>query len=200
MVNMEFTITNIVQFFGFLTPLLIGFFLLGASVINKNIKGLIYIAGVMFAFILNTVFKNVIRSEQLIGRSQTCDLIGLPFGTAYNVPSWNSVFIAFTFAYLCLPMAFTKNWNFGVVISLIVLFCIEAVTGFSNRCTNSMGIVIGGLFGLILGGIWFAIIRSSGNTQLLYFEEMTNGETCSRPSKQKFKCSVYKNGKLIKNL
>ena len=63
-----------------------------------------------------------------------------------------------------------------------------------------LGVVIGALFGLVLGGTWYGIIKASGNPQLLYFEELSNGETCSRPSKQTFKCAVYKNGKLIKNL
>jgi hypothetical protein len=63
-----------------------------------------------------------------------------------------------------------------------------------------MGIILGALVGLLLGSGWYALLKGSGNPQLLYFEEVSNGNACSRPSKQKFKCSVYKNGKLIKNL
>ena len=39
---------------------------------------------------------------------------------------------------------------------------------------------------------------STGNDNLLYFGKYTsNNVQCSKPSKQTFKCSVYKNGRLI---
>lgn len=199
---MQLTITNLIQFFGALSPILIGFFLLGASVLNKDIKGLVYMAGIMFSFVLNTIFMNVIKSPINPERasSMSCNLIDLPFANAYSSPAWNSVFIAFTLAYLYLPMNFSGNMNYGVVLSLLTLFGIDAVSKLTNECTNKMGVIIGGLIGLLLGSGWYSIIKGSGNPQLLYFEELTNGKACSRPSKQKFKCSVYKNGKLIKNL
>lgn len=197
---MELTITNLIQFFGALSPILIGFFLLGASVLNKDIKGLIYMAGIMFAFVINTIFMNVIKSPSDPMRSMSCDLINIPFSNTYNTPAWNSVFIAFTLAYLYLPMRFSGSMNYGVVISLLTLFGLDAISKITNKCTNNMGIIIGALVGLLLGAGWYSVIKMSGNPQLIYFEELSNGKACSRPSKQKFKCSVYKNGKLIKNL
>jgi hypothetical protein len=42
------------------------------------------------------------------------------------------------------------------------------------------------------------LFHVSGYDSLLYFDELeSNNVTCSRPSKQTFKCSVYKNGELI---
>lgn len=198
---MELTITNLIQFFGTLSPIMVSFFLLSASILNKNIKGLIYMAGVMFAFVLNAVFMNVLKVPLDEGRSMACSIIDLPFSlNAYSSPSWNSVFIAFTLAYMYLPMKFSGNMNYGVVIALLSLFGIDAMSKVMNKCTNNLGVVVGGLLGLILGGVWYGVIKASGNPQLLYFDELSNGETCSRPSKQTFKCAVYKNGKLIKNL
>jgi hypothetical protein len=198
---MELSPTNLIQFFGTLSPIMVSFFLLSASILNKNIKGLIYMAGVMFAFVLNAVFMNVLKVPLDEGRSLACNLIEMPFSiNAYSSPSWNSVFIAFTLAYMYLPMSFSGNMNYGVIVALLALFGLDAATKVMNKCTNNLGVVIGGLLGLVLGGAWYGIIKASGNPQLLYFEELSNGETCSRPSKQTFKCAVYKNGKLIKNL
>lgn len=198
---MKLTITNLIQFFGALSPLFIGFFLLGASVLNKDIKGLIYMAGVMFSYIINAIFMNVLKVPSNIERSMSCDIIDMPFSlNNYSVPSWNSVFIAFTIAYMYLPMRFSGFTNYGAIIALFVLFGLDSITKLTNKCTNKMGVILGGLVGLFLGSTWYAIIKASGNPQLIYFEELSNGKACSRPSKQKFKCSVYKNGKLIKNL
>ena len=39
---------------------------------------------------------------------------------------------------------------------------------------------------------------STGNTSILFINELTsNKEVCTRPSKQQFKCKVYKDGTLI---
>ena len=57
---------------------------------------------------------------------------------------------------------------------------------------------MGGLVGLILGGSWYMLLHESGYDSLLYFDELlSNKVACSRPSKQSFKCSVYKGGELI---
>lgn len=198
---MQLTFTNMIQFLGAISPLLVGFFLISASILNQNIKGLIFMAGVMLAFVLNALFMNVIKSPSNPKRSMGCSIIEWPFSlNAYNSPSWNSVFLAFTLAYMYLPMAFGGTMNYGVIIALVSLIGLDAISKITNLCTTTLGVVLGLVFGLLLGGLWYGVIKASGNPQLLYFEEVSNGETCSRPSKQTFKCAVYKNGKLIKNL
>lgn len=194
------TPTNLIQFFGTISPLLISFLLLSASVLNRNIKGLIFMAGIVFAFIINTIVKNILRVPHDSMRSMACSLVDLPLSESFSVPSWNSVFIAFTLMYMFLPMFFMGNMNYGIIVSLGVMFSLDAMSKMGNKCTNPLGIVAGALLGLVLGGLWYAIIRLSGNPQLLYFEELSGRDTCTKPSKQKFKCSVYKNGELIKNL
>ena len=60
------------------------------------------------------------------------------------------------------------------------------------------GAVLGSLIGLVLGAIWFTIFQTAGYDSLLYFNELaSNNVQCSKPSKQTFKCSVYKNGELV---
>jgi hypothetical protein len=41
------------------------------------------------------------------------------------------------------------------------------------------------------------IYFSPMNNYLFMNEIYTNGQVCSMPSKQQFKCSVYKNGELV---
>ena len=42
------------------------------------------------------------------------------------------------------------------------------------------------------------LLHEAGYDSLLYFDELlSNKVACSRPSKQSFKCSVYKGGELI---
>lgn len=198
---MQLTLTNLFQFFSGISPLLLGFFLVSASILNQNIKGLIYLAGVMFAFVLNALLMNAIKSPADPLRSASCSIIEWPFAlNSYNSPSWNSVFIAFTLAYMYLPMVYGGVMNYGVLAALVALLGIDAISKVTNKCTTWLGSLLGILFGILLGGLWYGVIKASGNSQLLYFDEVSNKEVCSKPSKQTFKCAVYKNGQLIKNL
>jgi hypothetical protein len=52
-----------------------------------------------------------------------------------------------------------------------------------------------GLGGLISLGIYNTSLRN----YLFVNEVNKNYEVCTRPSKQKFKCSLYKNGELVTN-
>jgi prepilin signal peptidase PulO-like enzyme (type II secretory pathway) len=119
----------------------------------------------------------------------------------YNVPSLNSVLIAFTIAYLILPMNASNQLNYVVIFALLSIFVIDAISKIMNKCTTIAGVILGLLTGLLSGSLWYVLFRSSGFNSLLYFDEVVSNKTyCSRPKKQTFKCAVYKNGELVKTL
>tara|TARA_B100001063_G_C16557196_1_gene449092 strand:+ start:162 stop:356 length:195 start_codon:yes stop_codon:yes gene_type:complete len=54
--------------------------------------------------------------------------------------------------------------------------------------------------GTLIGGISSSFINAS-NPELVYFGlSPSNNEVCGKVSNKNFKCSVYKNGQLIKQL
>ena len=77
----------------------------------------------------------------------------------------------------------------------------DCVVKHKNKCTSAVGIVMGSILGLIFGITWFLIIKATGQTGLLYYDDLVSNKiACSRPTKQNFKCQVYKNGELIQNI
>ena len=52
---LQLTFSNIVQLFSVFAPLFLGTFLVLVSVFNENIKGLIYLGGVLIASVINTL-------------------------------------------------------------------------------------------------------------------------------------------------
>ena len=58
------TLSNILQFFSFIAPTLLVFFLFLSSLFNQNLKGLVYIAGVLLASFINISFMHIIGSER----------------------------------------------------------------------------------------------------------------------------------------
>ena len=194
----ELTMSNFLQLFSLISPLILGFFLVMSSLFNQDIKGLVYLGGVLLATVINIFLMSMIDSKKSLEASSMCDIISLPFLTSYNSPSMSSLFIAFTIAYLILPMKYNNQMNYVVLVSLLCLFGLDAYTKINNKCTTTGGSILGALVGFVLGAAWFSVFHYSGYSSLLYFDElMSNKVVCARPSKQTFKCSVYKNGQLI---
>lgn len=202
MPGMQFNLTNIYNLFSLISPFLLGFFLIMTSIFNKNLKGFIYLLGTILATFINILLVNIIKEERPQNQSLVCNLFDLPFNlNQYNSPNTSSVFIAFTIAYLLLPMITNNNINYMVVFTLLSLFIIDSVSRVYQNCASTLSVILGGLTGVIFGGLWYSLFKLTKNDSLLFFEEMTSNKLyCKKPSKQKFKCKVFKKGKLVKTL
>lgn len=199
---MQLSFSNIFQLFSTLSPILLGFFLVMISIFNQDIKGLVYLGGVLIASLINLLLMNTIKHKTSPDMSPNCNLIEFPFNlNEYNSPAFNNMFISFTFAYLFMPMKYVSKINYPVLISIISIFCIDTITKILNKCINISGALLGTLFGTVMGIGWFIIFYATDNKDLLFFSnEPSNNVVCSRPKEQTFKCSVYKNGEIIKEL
>jgi hypothetical protein len=192
------TLPNILQFISFIAPTLLVFFLFLSSLFNQNVKGLVYIAGVLLASMINIIFMNVIGSERNEDESFSCSLFDIPHISKYNSPYPTTLIIAFTIAYLVMPMKYNNQMNYVVLIFLLCLLVIDILTKVQNKCTTYPGTLLGALVGYLLGVLWYTIFNTAGYKSLLYFDELrSDNVVCSKPTKQTFKCSVFKNGELI---
>ena len=196
--GMEFNLVNVIQSFSYVSPVLLGFFLVMTSAFNKNAKGIVYLGGVLMFSFLSILLKPLIGSKTSPDASVTCNLFDIGY-TNFNSPAFYSVFIAFTFSYLMMPMITNNTYNYYVLVCLLVLFFIDAFAKYYNKCSNAMGIFLGGMIGVLFGIIYWAMLYYTNSEELLFFQpETSNNVVCNRPSKQTFRCKVYKNGKLIK--
>ena len=199
--GVKFDFANILRLLSIISPLMMVFFLVMVSIFNQDLKGMVYLGGLLIATIINVLFMNIFKTAKLPNESFSCNLIDLPFDfTQYNNPLHSSLVISFTTLYLVMPMIYNNQMNLPVVISLLAIFLMDGYVKLTDYCSGFFGILMGGILGGILGLVWYTIFHSSGNDSLLYFDELaSNNVICKRPSKQTFKCSVYKNGELISN-
>lgn len=198
--GMRLTFTNLLTFFGAVSPALLTFFLLMVSLFNKNAKGFVYIGGILLATVLNLLISNMFQKTTPTADPFTCSIIDFP-GAYYTAPAYNTMFIAFTIAYLVMPMVFNNQLNYVLLVFLFLVLFSEAFSKLMRGCNDIIDILSGVIFGSIIGFMWFAIFHYTGHDSLLFYSDfISNAVVCERPKKQQFKCSVYKNGKLIKNL
>ena len=84
---------------------------------------------------------------------------------------------------------------------MVFLFLLYSVINLMKKCNDFIDIISGAFIGFLLGTLQFVILHYSGHDSLLYFNDFVSDNTiCERPKKQTFKCAVYKNGQLVKNL
>jgi hypothetical protein len=200
--TLQLTFSNIVQLFGIFAPLFLGTFLVLVSVFNQNIKGLIYLGGVLIASVINYAVSRTIGSEPIPSEGSICNLVEFPLiQNRYNVPNYNSMFIAFTLMYLLLPMLTNNQVNLWMIGTIVSIFAIDAYVKLQYSCTVPRGITIGGIVGAALGSLWYFLFKFTDMQSLLFFNDLTsNNVVCNRPKNQTFKCSVYKNGQVIQDL
>ena len=200
--TLQLTFSNIVQVFSIFAPLFLGTFLVLVSVFNQNIKGLVYLGGVLIASVINYAVSMGIGSEPIPSEGSICNLMEVPFiPNRYNVPNYNSMFIAFTLMYLLLPMLSNNQINFWMVGTIVSIFAIDAYVKLQYSCTVPRGITIGGIVGAALGAVWYFLLKFNKFESLLFFNDLTsNNVVCNRPKNQTFKCSVYKNGQVLQDL
>ena len=195
---LQMNFANMMQLFAIISPLLLGFFLIMLSLFDQNLKGLVYLGGVLIASVINIPIMLRIGSKPDGDTPITCSIIDIPYLSWYTSPNPSTLFIGFTIAYLFLPMKYNNQINYTLIAALLCLLAIDCVTKVMNKCTTAGGAALGALVGFMFGAIWYTLFHIAGYDSLLYFEELqSNNIICARPSKQTFKCSVYKNGNLI---
>jgi hypothetical protein len=125
--------------------------------------------------------------------------------------TYSTYILSFTMMYFLMPMIMVSKQhnindiNYGVMAFFIAYICLDIFIKKSLLCIPSYistSILTNVVSGLFLGGLISGVIMYGTTLKpYLYINELnTNKEVCSMPSKQQFRCSVYKNGTLVGNM
>jgi hypothetical protein len=194
--GINFSLMDVISGISLIAPFLLAFLMIMISIINTNVKGLIYMLGLVILFILVILFQNTFKQPP--SPDGFCNLFSV---THYGTPSFNSALYLYTITYVLLPMINMGMMNYPLIIVFLGLYASDCIVKYYNKCSSRVGIIMGSILGLFVGFVWFVVIRASGQTGLLYYDDLISSKiACSRPTKQQFKCRVYKNGELIENI
>lgn len=193
-------VNSILNYGVLLLPVIITSFLVLISVFNQNAKGLIFLLNVLVLAVGNLGLQKFFKVARPTDYDEdNCQL--LDFNSGHSLPDFNSNFLAFVLAYLCWPMIEKETQpNIPLIIVLFILNIANIFFRYRNKCSSGIGLGLGSLVGLLYGSLTF-LLWYSIDKKLVFIDAMaSNKVACSRPSKQTFKCAVYKNGQLVKNL
>lgn len=201
---------NFVYLFGRLAPMMMIFFFVFISILNKEWRGFIYLAGVIvscaFAILMSNSFENFFASD---ANSLTIGMCSLTDKQFSKFPL-SSVILGFTIMYLFLPMmnVYGTISNPYMFVSFLIFVCVDIMFLKTNRCAvfnisqndfvnTLVPIAISYILGAFVAHIFVMALNSTGNQELLYFSKSSGSPLCNISNDNKFRCKVYKNGELV---
>jgi hypothetical protein len=161
-------------------------------------KGLFYIFWLLVVTVIRIGILWMIPGSNP-SPSYTNEICGSANFLPYDNSTYSTFVLCFTFFYFTLPMYISNNVNYVIIIFFVSYIIFDILIKISNSCiqssTNLFGDIVGGGG---LGAIIASLVYSSPLSSYLFINELSSGnQTCSMPSKQTFRCSVYKNGELV---
>jgi len=195
---MELNLITLLYLFFRLAPFIIVSYFSIASVFNQDIKGIIYLVGVIFACFLTVMFGNTIGDEYTtitgddgIQRGAVCDMITIgKTGNYSKIPLGISI-MSYTLIYLVYVIAKYKMemYNLPTLVIFPLLILGDVIWNIKNNCFKPIGIFLSIIVGGGTGALWAFIIDSIKQPRLQYFNVGSDRTVCQRPSKQLFKCT-----------
>ncbi len=198
---------NIFNSLSFYSPIIICVSIVVFSMFTATMeKALVFFAWIfMITFVRIILFKGLGSNVADIPEICTTGLteMFIPKDVTYSV-----YVLSFTLMYFLMPMIMvsvqskTNAVNYGVlaffvayiVLDLFIKKSLMCIPGFFNVTVITN--VLGGLFlGALIAGL---IMYGTALKPYLYINEInSNKEVCSMPSKQTYRCNVFKNGELV---
>jgi hypothetical protein len=202
---------NIFNSLSFYSPIIICFSIILFSMFTGTMeKAFVFFIWIFIITFLRIIVFKGLKSDNSHVIPNIC-LTGLSELFIPKDVTYSTFILTFTMMYFIMPMIMvsTQNkinaMNYGVLsffigyiaLDLFIKNSLSCIPGFFS--TLVFGDVLSGLFlGSVIAGL---IMYGSTLKKYLYINEVNNNkEVCSMPSKQQFKCSVYKNGTLVSEL
>lgn len=190
---------NIIVFLSFFSPIILATSITGMSFVFQNFKGLIYLGFLIGCCVVRSYVYMMSGANPIVNDRTICTSIQY---SKYGNPTFSAFVFAFTIMYLSIPMFSNSSVNYWVFMSLITYFLIDIFIKIYKNCVIKIGdLFLNVLLGAASASLIVTLMYAGGSGKYLFFNEVSSDkEMCYQPSKQTFKCSVFKDGTLISEL
>lgn len=175
--------------------ILVSFFTL-SSLLNQDLKGIIYLAGLLIACFVSSVVGNSDVFDTILNTtgddySKICNALVLGQDSPFSKLPLSMTVFSYTFFYLIFVIAKYKlaNQNVMSIILFIVLIISDWVWNTTFKCNSHERLFAALIIGCGVGLGWGAIIDSTKQVELQYFNGISNKNVCKVSAKQKFRCT-----------
>jgi hypothetical protein len=172
-----------------LAPFILVSFFSMSSIFNQDLKGLVYLAGLLFACFI------AFMAGPMVGTSPEgklpCSVLTLSGSKPISAIPLSIIVFTYTFAYLLYVIVKYQLaiQNIPTLVFFPVLILLDIFWNNTHQCSTPGNIIMGIAIGGMMGVIWGASIDYLKLTNMQYMLGISNKETCS-VSKQKFRCKI----------
>lgn len=201
---MELNIITLSYLFFRLAPFIIVSYFSLSSIFNQDLKGLIYLVGLLIASFITILVGNIMPLSFTYGVEEgtgalrqvngVCNMITIGKDGSFSKIPLGISMLSYTFIYLVYIIVINhiERDNLPTLIILPILILGDLVWNIANDCYKPFGIVLSIICGVLSGWAWAAIVKSFNQPQLFFLNVGGNKTVCHRPSKQLFKCTFNK--------
>ena len=190
---------NVIVWFSFFSPIILATSITSMSFVFQNFKGLIYLGFLIGCCLVRNYVYMMAGSTPVVNDRTICTSIQY---SKYGNPTFSAFVFAFTIMYLSFPMFSNGSVNYWIFISLISYFFLDIFIKIYKNCVIKMGdLFLNVLLGAASSALIVTLMYAGGSGKYLFFNELSSDkEICYQPSKQTFKCQMFRDGQLISEL
>ena len=196
---MELNIVNLLYLFFRLAPFIIVSYFALQSLFNQDLKGLIYLIGLLVASVVTILIAGILPAEdvpliltegtQKLSRAK-CNQLTLGSGQPISKLPLSQTVFGYTLAYLSYFISInnlqTQNIPMFIIFPIIILA--DIFWNVNNGCFTNIYLISSLILGGLVGALWAMIIDSTKQVNLTYFSGISNKDVCSQPSKNMYRC------------
>lgn len=200
---MQLNIVSIFYLFFRLAPFIIVSYFSLQSIFNQDMKGLVFLIGLLITTFLTIFIGNVLPKGNNENMVQTdyakaiCNQLVLGSNSPISTLPLSQTVYGFTLAYLTYFIS-TNNLasqNIPTFIIFPILIVGDIFWSSSNGCSTNILLITALIIAGILGTLWAIIIEGTNMPGLAYFSGISNKEVCNRPTKSLYRCRAVNSTK-----
>ena len=191
---MDINIINIFYMFFRLSPFIIISYFTLQSLLNQDLKGVIFIVGLIISAAITTGIAGFLPEEKGLTPTDYSKIrcTQLTIGNNHPIsklPLRQTVF-GFTLSYLSYFIGVNNLQNQNLVTFFLfpLLILGDIYWSTKNLCSTPKYLLISLIISLMVGTLWAALIESTQMTDLQYMSGISNKDVCSKPVKSLYKC------------
>jgi len=192
---MDLNLINVLYMFFRLSPFIIVSYFTLQSILNQDLKGVIYLIGLIVTSFVVYLIASVLPEESVSKNSSELMKIKctqLTIGSSQPIsklPLSQTVF-GYTLTYLSYFIGVNnlQSQNIPIFILFPVLILGDIFWSTTNLCSTPKYLLISLIISGIVGLLWAMLIESTGVGGFAYLTGIANKDVCSRPTKSLYKC------------
>lgn len=190
---------NIVVWMSFFSPIILSIVMLSLSFVFQNFKGFIFLGYLLGVCLIRNYVYMLNGAPEIPSGNSICSSIQY---SKYGNPTFSAFVFAFTIMYISFPMFSNGEVNFWIFGGLLAYFFLDMFIKVYKKCVVKTGdLFLNVLLGLASSALIVTLMYAGGSSKFLFFNETSSTkEVCSVPSKQMFRCQVFKDGTLVGNI